>query len=112
MMGDAVSPSPQPSPPRGEGSETETTFPHIYGPLNRDAIMGIRRMLRAADGTFIGFAPLQDAAGGMNLKTPSQLANELVNATDDFSEALARYKDRIEGRIDELNKNIKDKLDQ
>jgi uncharacterized protein (DUF952 family) len=127
-----TAPSPQPSPPRGEGepadnspdslsspkgegdsgAESAVLFPHIYGPLNRDSIMGIRRMLRAANGKFVGFAPLDDAPKGMNLKTPSQLANELVDATGDFSDALARYKDRIEGRIDELNKNIKDNLDQ
>jgi hypothetical protein len=42
------------------------------------------------------------------LKTPSELANELVDATGDFSEALARYKDKIEAHMDELDKNIKD----
>jgi uncharacterized protein (DUF952 family) len=89
-------------------------FPHIYGPLNRDAIMGVRRVLRAADGTFTGFAALESAPSQpasppqTRLKTPSELANELVNATGDFSEALARYKDKIEARMDELDKNIKD----
>lgn len=28
-------------------------FPHIYGPLNRDAIVEIRTAKRAGDGTFI-----------------------------------------------------------
>jgi uncharacterized protein (DUF952 family) len=28
-------------------------FPHIYGPINRDAIVGITTMARAADGTFL-----------------------------------------------------------
>lgn len=28
-------------------------YPHIYGPLNRDAIVDILPMLRAADGTFL-----------------------------------------------------------
>src|SRR4051812_46661188 len=29
-------------------------YPHIYGPLNRDAILAIRTMRRAEDGTFLG----------------------------------------------------------
>jgi uncharacterized protein (DUF952 family) len=28
-------------------------FPHIYGPLNRDAILEVVKMIRAADGTFL-----------------------------------------------------------
>jgi uncharacterized protein (DUF952 family) len=28
-------------------------FPHIYGPLNRDAILSVRDIDRAADGTFM-----------------------------------------------------------
>jgi uncharacterized protein (DUF952 family) len=28
-------------------------FPHIYGPLNRDAIIDVRPVRRAADGTFL-----------------------------------------------------------
>jgi hypothetical protein len=106
------SPSPQPSPPSGGVEQSqEPLFPHIYGPLNRDAIMGIRRVVRGADGAFIGFAPLEEAPQGMRLKTPSEMANELLDATDGFSDALARYKDRIEGRMDQLDKNIKDRLD-
>ena len=84
------------------------TFPHIYGALNRDAIVGIRRLLRAPDGTFTGYAAVQPE--GMNLKAPSQLAQELLDATDGFSDALARYKDHVEAHMDELDKNIKDAL--
>ncbi|MCL4504536.1 MAG: DUF952 domain-containing protein [Chloroflexi bacterium] len=83
-------------------------FPHIYGPLNRDAIIAIRRMARAADGAFTGYAPA--APKGINLKKPSELADELVDATGDFSDALARYKDRLEAHMDDLDKNIKDRL--
>ena len=100
-FGSAVEGSPAPQP-RGP------LFPHIYGPLNRDAIIAIRRMARAADGAFTGYAPA--APLGMNLKKPSELANELVDATGDFSDALARYKDRLEAHMDDLDKNIKDKL--
>jgi len=99
--------------PAAQEKPAPVRFPHIYGPLNRDAIMGVRRVLRAADGAFTGFAPLESApsaaaAPQTRLKTPSELANELVDATGDFSEALARYKDKIEAHMDELDKNIKD----
>ncbi len=90
-----------------------TLFPHIYGPLNRDAIIGLRRLLRNPDGTFAGFAPLEDAprnadpANPLNLKPASVLANELLDATDEFSRSLDRYKDSIEARMAELDKKIK-----
>jgi uncharacterized protein (DUF952 family) len=29
-------------------------YPHIYGPLNTDAVVAVRRAIRAADGTFVG----------------------------------------------------------
>jgi uncharacterized protein (DUF952 family) len=108
-----------PSPPLPSSpAPAAQLFPHIYGPLNRDAIVEIRKAVRAADGTFTGFAPIPQAAAqtapekpaGMNLKTPSQLANELVDATGDFSDALARYKDRIQARMDELDKDTKSRL--
>ena len=41
-------PPPDPSSPLAE-----VIFPHIYGPLNRDAIVEIRAAKRAADGTFM-----------------------------------------------------------
>lgn len=85
-------------------------FPHIYGPLNRDAIVDIRRVVRASDGAFMRFVQLEPAPAGMNLKKPSELAHELVDATGEFSDALARYKDHLEAHMDELDKNIKDKL--
>lgn len=93
----------------GEPAPTATTFPHIYGPLNRDAIVGIRRAVRAADGTFTGIEPIASAAS-LNLKTPLQLAGELVDATGEFSDALARFKDHVEARMDEMDKEIKGRL--
>lgn len=33
--------------------DPERIYPHIYGPLNRDAIVTILPMLRNADGTFL-----------------------------------------------------------
>lgn len=94
-------------------------FPHIYGALNRDAILGARRLVREPDGSFTGYAPIDapaaaqtavrptDPANPMNLKSASQLANELVDATDEFSKSLDRYKDSIEARMAELDKKIK-----
>ena len=116
-----------PLPPEAEaefgagpvGTPAAPLFPHIYGSLNRDAILGARRLLREPDGAFIGFAPLDtpieaqtparptDPANPLNLKTASQLANELVDATDEFSKSLDRYKDSIEARMAELDKKIK-----
>lgn len=82
-------------------------FPHIYGPINREAIVGLRRMVRAADGTFTGYAALSDPHNPLGLKTPSQMAEELLAATDEFSEALKRFKDMTEGRMAELDEKIK-----
>lgn len=38
------------SPLREEPSGTGEVFPHIHGPLNRDAVIAVRRMARDADG--------------------------------------------------------------
>lgn len=123
----APAPTSAPLPPEAEaefgaapaGAPAAPLFPHIYGPLNRDAILGARRLLREPDGTFTGYAPIEAAAEGpatvrptdpanpLNLKTASQLANELVDATDEFSKSLDRYKDSIEARMAELDKKIK-----
>ncbi|MBM4424163.1 MAG: DUF952 domain-containing protein [Chloroflexi bacterium] len=34
-------------------ASAERLFPHVYGPLNRDAIVGIRAAARAPDGAFL-----------------------------------------------------------
>ena len=33
-------------------------YPHVYGPLDRPAIVGIQRVERADDGSFTGVAPI------------------------------------------------------
>ncbi|NJM40780.1 MAG: hypothetical protein HC853_08415 [Anaerolineae bacterium] len=76
--------------------------------------------MRAADGTYTGYdkenllpvysvvapstpTPAADPLNPLNIKTPSQMADELLEATDGFSEALNRFKDRVEGRIERLD---------
>ncbi len=113
-------------------------FPHIYGPLNRDAIVDIRVFTRAADGSYTGSQPLPktgdeakatiassppatpspaavpdkpaDPLNPLNLKPASKMAQELLDATDGFSDALKRYKDRVESHMDDLDQNIKKAL--
>lgn len=99
-------------PPEVAVSDTGPTveaprFPHIYGPINRDAIISVRLVTRDAGGAFVGFAPLPASADPLNLKSPSQMADELLEATDAFSEALARFKDSVEGRMAELDEKLK-----
>lgn len=43
---------PAPPPPAGHPLAGRL-FPHIYGPLNRDAIVAVRAARRAPDGTFL-----------------------------------------------------------
>jgi len=120
---EAVEAPAAPLPPEAEAefgaAPAAPLFPHIYGPLNRDAILGARRLLREPDGSFSGYAPIgtpeeapaaarpTDPTNPLNLKTAGQLANELVDATDEFSKSLDRYKDSIEARMAELDKKIK-----
>jgi uncharacterized protein (DUF952 family) len=37
------------------GDDLATLFPHIYGPIDRAAVVEVRAVRRAADGTFIGW---------------------------------------------------------
>lgn len=37
-----------------------TLFPHIYGPLNHDAVIDVVAVLRAPDGEFVGYARALD----------------------------------------------------
>ncbi|WP_370591153.1 cupin domain-containing protein [Saccharopolyspora montiporae] len=43
--------APSPAPPLGVGPAT--AFPHVYGPVPRTAITGVRYARRAVDGTFL-----------------------------------------------------------
>jgi len=98
-----------PFPPEVAADEATPLFPHIYGPINREAIVGVRLMQRASDGAFVGYAPYppKDPANPLNLKSPSQLAAELLEATDAFSEALSQAKDRLEGQLQAMDEEIK-----
>ena len=40
-----------------KASEFDALFPHIYGPIDRKAVVEIRRVQRADDGTFVGWLP-------------------------------------------------------
>ena len=113
-------------------SAPEPLFPHVYGPITREAIVEIRQFVRDAQGDYTGTVPLlpatpasatpapalpekpapvvSDPLNPLNLKSPSTMADELLEATDNFSEALKRYKDRVESHIDDLDKNIKRSL--
>lgn len=96
--------------PSTSASATQTPlFPHIYGAINRDAIVGMRKMKRDESGAFVGYeaSAKDDPLNPLNLKLPSQMAKELLDATDDFSDALKRYKDKVEARMDEIDKKIK-----
>ena len=35
-----------------------TLFPHVYEPLDLAAVVGVRRLLRDEDGTFVGYGPI------------------------------------------------------
>jgi uncharacterized protein (DUF952 family) len=38
--------------------DDEPRFPHVYGPLDRAAVVGARRLVRDGDGRFAGYAPM------------------------------------------------------
>jgi uncharacterized protein (DUF952 family) len=35
-------------------------YPHVYGPLRRDAVLGVRAVDRVADGHFVGYGERRD----------------------------------------------------
>ncbi len=40
-----------------EAASNGERYPHIYGPLERSAVVGVRRLRRGDDGHFVGFEP-------------------------------------------------------
>ena len=36
--------------------DPDRIYPHVYGPLNRDAVAEVRRAVRLADGSFVGIS--------------------------------------------------------
>jgi len=51
--------TPSPAPPPGS---TVTEFPHVYGPIDLAAVVGLRRLQRDASGRFASFAPYEPRA--------------------------------------------------
>ena len=51
--------APSPAPPPGS---TVTEFPHVYGPIDLAAVVGVRRLQRDATGRFVGFGPYEPRA--------------------------------------------------
>lgn len=101
-----------PADAAASADDAPALFPHIYGPINRDAIVGMRQAVRGADGAFTGFTPAPrpaspDPDNPLNLKPPSQMAQELLDATDEFSESLKRFKDSVEARMEQIDDKIK-----
>jgi len=41
-------------PPAGSNV---TLFPHVYGPIEQDAVINVRRFRRQTDGTYTGYEP-------------------------------------------------------
>lgn len=110
-----------------------TQFPHVYGPINREAIVRVIAIKRDQEGNFIGYETLENqtqtaitpshtqslaskepkpalAVPGEKTNDPRtpimKAADELVSATGDFSDELQRLKDRIEGKITKLDEEI------
>jgi len=38
-------------------------YPHVYGPLRRDAVLGVRPVLRDGKGRFVGYGERSGAGG-------------------------------------------------
>jgi len=48
-----------PAHPDGSAaSGDEPAFPHVYGPLDGDAVVGARRVVRDAGGRFVGYSAM------------------------------------------------------
>jgi uncharacterized protein (DUF952 family) len=46
--------------------DQEQVYPHIYGELDTAAVRQVRRIVRAADGTFLGIGEVVEAAGELD----------------------------------------------
>ena len=41
----------------GSSESFAASFPHIYGPIDREAVVGVEAVLRDANGVFVGYEP-------------------------------------------------------
>lgn len=57
--------APAPAPPPGVAADVR--FPHVYGPIEHDAIVGVRYARRSVDGTYLGFERRPEIAEHLDL---------------------------------------------
>lgn len=43
--------------------DPERRYPHVHGPIDRAAIIAVRRVVRASDGSFVGISPIATQGG-------------------------------------------------
>jgi uncharacterized protein (DUF952 family) len=48
----------EPPMPEDPPNDDGPLFPHVYGPLNLDAVVATRRLVRDGDGGFTGYEPM------------------------------------------------------
>jgi uncharacterized protein (DUF952 family) len=48
--------------PPGADPLASEQFPHVYGPIDADAVVEVRSVVRAGDGSFVGFGPYDASA--------------------------------------------------
>lgn len=42
-------------------TDIDADFPHIYGLINKDAVVDVQKFDRAADGTFLGWSKIEES---------------------------------------------------